>query len=188
MGRDEPQQMMPFGTGMVRPAVCTGRVRLFEAILKSRFAQVPRAGFAPRGVRGIAGSAGSPRPPARARRAHRRRDWPHDRVSPETARHAVRSSAPFATARSRSRPAALLGRRGIGRVALQQDLAADAVHLRFVQALFGALQRGERVVQAPEPRHQSRRHSLRLRPEPLRLRSATPQNLFPDQWRSLGAY
>jgi hypothetical protein len=25
----------------------------------------------------------------------------------------------------------LLGRRGIGRVALQQDLAADAVHFRF---------------------------------------------------------
>ena len=44
----------------------------------------------------------------------------------------------------------LLGRRGIGRVALQQDLAADAVHLRFMQALLGALQLGERVVQAPE--------------------------------------
>jgi len=33
----------------------------------------------------------------------------------------------------------LLGRRGIGRVALQQDLAADAVHFRFVPALLGAL-------------------------------------------------
>ena len=37
------------------------------------------------------------------------------------------------------------GRRGIGRVALQQDLGTDAVHLRFVPALLG-----ERVVQAPE--------------------------------------
>ena len=45
----------------------------------------------------------------------------------------------------------LLSRRVIGRVALQQDLAADAVHLRFVPALLGALQLGERVVQAPEP-------------------------------------
>ncbi len=45
----------------------------------------------------------------------------------------------------------LLGRRSIGRVALQQDLGADAVHLRFVPALLGALQLGERVVQAPEP-------------------------------------
>src|SRR5262249_10200967 len=40
---------------------------------------------------------------------------------------------------------------GIGRVALQQNLAADAVHLRFVPALFGVPQLGERIVQAPEP-------------------------------------
>jgi hypothetical protein len=45
----------------------------------------------------------------------------------------------------------LLGRRVIGRGALQQDLGADAVHLRFAPALLGALQLGERVVQAPEP-------------------------------------
>ena len=32
----------------------------------------------------------------------------------------------------------LLGRRGIGRVALQQDPGADSVHLRFVPALLGA--------------------------------------------------
>ena len=44
-----------------------------------------------------------------------------------------------------------LGRRGICQVALQQDLAADAVHLRFVPALLGALQLGECQVQAPEP-------------------------------------
>src|ERR1700730_5873881 len=45
----------------------------------------------------------------------------------------------------------LLGRRGIGRVALQQDVGADAVHLRFVPALLGAPTFGERVVQALEP-------------------------------------
>ena len=45
----------------------------------------------------------------------------------------------------------LLGRRGIGRAALQQDLAADAVHFRFVPALLGGLQLGERIIQAPEP-------------------------------------
>jgi hypothetical protein len=45
----------------------------------------------------------------------------------------------------------LLGRRGIGRVALQQDLGADAVHLRFVPARLGALRFGERVFQALEP-------------------------------------
>ena len=45
----------------------------------------------------------------------------------------------------------LLGRGGIGRIALQQDLGADAVYLRFVPALLGALQLGERIVQAPEP-------------------------------------
>jgi hypothetical protein len=44
----------------------------------------------------------------------------------------------------------LLGRRRIGRVAFQQDLGADAVYLRFVQALLGGLQLGERIVQAPE--------------------------------------
>jgi hypothetical protein len=44
-----------------------------------------------------------------------------------------------------------LGRRGIGRVALQQDLAADAAHFRFVPALLGALYFGQRIVQAPEP-------------------------------------
>ena len=45
----------------------------------------------------------------------------------------------------------LLGRRGIGRVPFQQDLRADAVHLRFVITLLGDLQLGERVVHAPEP-------------------------------------
>jgi hypothetical protein len=45
----------------------------------------------------------------------------------------------------------LLGSRGISRIAFQQDLAADAVHLRFIPALLGALQLGERTVQAPEP-------------------------------------
>jgi hypothetical protein len=45
----------------------------------------------------------------------------------------------------------LLGRRGIARVALQQNLGADATHLRFAPALLGALQLGKRVVQAPEP-------------------------------------
>ena len=45
----------------------------------------------------------------------------------------------------------LFGRHRISRVALQQDLAADAVHFRFVPALLGALQLSERVVQAPEP-------------------------------------
>ena len=49
------------------------------------------------------------------------------------------------------RPQRLLGCRGIGWVALQQDLAADAVHLPFVPALLAALQLGERVVQAPVP-------------------------------------
>src|SRR5262245_41317301 len=44
----------------------------------------------------------------------------------------------------------LFGRRSIGRVAPQQDLAADAVHLRFIPAL-GVLRLGERVVQALEP-------------------------------------
>ena len=48
-------------------------------------------------------------------------------------------------------PQRLLGRRGIGRVALQQDLGADAAHLRFAPALLGALQLGKRVVQAAEP-------------------------------------
>jgi hypothetical protein len=45
----------------------------------------------------------------------------------------------------------LLGRRGIGRVALQQHRGADAVHLRFVPAVLSGLQLGERIVQAPEP-------------------------------------
>jgi len=45
----------------------------------------------------------------------------------------------------------LLGRCGIGWVAPQKDLGADAVDFRFVPALFGALQLGERIVQAPEP-------------------------------------
>jgi len=45
----------------------------------------------------------------------------------------------------------LLGPRGVGRVALQQDPGADAVHLRFVPALLGVLQLGERIVQAAEP-------------------------------------
>jgi hypothetical protein len=45
----------------------------------------------------------------------------------------------------------LLGRRGIGRVALQQDLGADAVDLRFVPMLLDAPQLGKRIVQAPEP-------------------------------------
>ena len=44
----------------------------------------------------------------------------------------------------------LLGRRGIRGVPLQQNLGADAVHLRFIPAL-GALQLGERVIQALEP-------------------------------------
>ena len=42
----------------------------------------------------------------------------------------------------------LLGRRAVGRVAFQQDLGVDAVHFRFVPALLGALQLGERIVQA----------------------------------------
>jgi len=42
----------------------------------------------------------------------------------------------------------LLGRRGIGRIALQQDLGADAVYLRFVPALLGAPRFGERILQA----------------------------------------
>src|SRR5215472_3788778 len=42
---------------------------------------------------------------APARRVLRRRDWPRDKASPETARRAVRSCALFATARQRSRPA-----------------------------------------------------------------------------------
>ena len=41
-------------------------------------------------------------------------------------------------------------RRSVGGVALQQDLAADAVYLRFVPAPLGALQLGERVVQASD--------------------------------------
>ena len=41
-----------------------------------------------------------------------------------------------------------LGRRGIGRVALEQYPGADAVHLGFVPALLSALGFGERVVQA----------------------------------------
>ena len=45
----------------------------------------------------------------------------------------------------------LLGRGGIGRFALQQDLGAGAVYLRFVRALLGAPRFGERVFQAPEP-------------------------------------
>jgi len=45
----------------------------------------------------------------------------------------------------------LLGRRGIGRVVLQQDLGADAVHFGFVPTVLGGLQFGERIVQAPEP-------------------------------------
>ena len=45
----------------------------------------------------------------------------------------------------------LLGRRGIGRVALQQDLAADAVHFGFVITGLSGLQLGERAVEAPEP-------------------------------------
>ena len=44
----------------------------------------------------------------------------------------------------------MLGRRSVGRVALLEDVAADAVHLRFIPAL-GVLQLGERVVQALEP-------------------------------------
>jgi hypothetical protein len=31
----------------------------------------------------------------------------------------------------------LLGRRGVGRFAVQQDLGADAVHLGFIRALSG---------------------------------------------------
>jgi hypothetical protein len=45
----------------------------------------------------------------------------------------------------------LLGRRGIGRVALQQDLATDAVYLRFVPTVLSGLELGERIVQAPKP-------------------------------------
>ena len=45
----------------------------------------------------------------------------------------------------------LLGRRDISRVALEQDLAPDAVDFRFVPVLLGVLQLGERIVQAPEP-------------------------------------
>jgi hypothetical protein len=44
----------------------------------------------------------------------------------------------------------LLGRRGIGWVALQQDLGADTVQLRFVPSLLGAPRFGEHIVQAPE--------------------------------------
>jgi len=40
----------------------------------------------------------------------------------------------------------LLGRRGIGRVALHQDPAADAVHFRFVPTGLSGLQLGERIV------------------------------------------
>jgi len=45
----------------------------------------------------------------------------------------------------------LLSRRGVGRVALQQDLAADAVDFRFVPTGLSGLQVDERIVQAPEP-------------------------------------
>ena len=45
----------------------------------------------------------------------------------------------------------LLGRRGIGRVALQQDLGTDAVQFRFVPTGLSGLQLRERIVQAPEP-------------------------------------
>ena len=45
----------------------------------------------------------------------------------------------------------LLGRRGIGRVAFQQDLGADAVYFPFVPAVLSGRQTGERIVQAPEP-------------------------------------
>ena len=43
----------------------------------------------------------------------------------------------------------LLRCRGIGRVALQQDLGADAVYFRVVTALLSALQLAERIVQTP---------------------------------------
>jgi hypothetical protein len=42
----------------------------------------------------------------------------------------------------------LLRRRGIGRIALQQDLGADAVHFRFAPMLAGALYFGQRIFQA----------------------------------------
>jgi hypothetical protein len=45
----------------------------------------------------------------------------------------------------------LLVRRGIGRVAVQQDLGANAVHFGFVPTGLGRLQLGECLVQAPEP-------------------------------------
>src|SRR5207248_11027364 len=101
-----------------------------------------------RWVRGLAGSAESPRRPPPARFAHQRRDWRRDKALPETARRAVRV-ARFLRLRDSDRGLQrLLGRRGIGRVALQQDPGADAVHFRFVITLLGALQLGERAVQA----------------------------------------
>jgi hypothetical protein len=69
---------------------------------------------------------------------------------PETTPPAARNCAPAAT-RDRDRGLQrLLDRSGIGRVALQQNLGADAVHLRFVPMLLGALGVGERVFQTPE--------------------------------------
>jgi hypothetical protein len=45
----------------------------------------------------------------------------------------------------------LLGLRSIGRVALQQNLRADAVYLRFVPTRLSGLQIVERIVQASKP-------------------------------------
>jgi len=45
----------------------------------------------------------------------------------------------------------LLGRRGIGRVALEQDSGADAVQFRFIRTVLSGPQLGERGIQAPEP-------------------------------------
>src|SRR5262249_49725098 len=68
----------------------------------------------------------------------------------------------------------LLGRGGIGRVALQQDLGPDAVHLRFVPAMLGALQPGERLTEH-EPRPQI------AKPEP----SAEEKKYSPRQFDAL---
>ena len=175
--------------------------------LPSFFGQIlrlaTRGGFALRQVRGIVGSAGSPRSRARARRARRRPDWQRDTASPERARREVRSCALFATRREREAlfktgpsplrvrfpPNArdrdrglqgLLGRRGIGRVALQQDLGADTVHLRFVPVLLGA----PPIRQAHRPgagaRYQSHRRSLRLWPGPLRKSTSAKPYLAPE--------
>src|SRR5262249_19577083 len=114
--------------------------------------------------------------------------WPRDTASPEPARRAVRSCALFATARWRSLPAktarppryrpvgASAGcRRGCGAFPLRTSAPRCAPARRARRPSAGA-------------RHRSPRHSLRLRPGPLRNWAIAKSYLAPVRWRGRVAF